>query len=71
MSEAETIVFLRLKIPTQDANEMEFSIHFDGHTVQKEFILEGLNSEIRMLIDDLPRPNMLNLINLNCTNDIF
>jgi hypothetical protein len=55
----------------RDANEMEFSIHFEGHTVQKEFILEGLNSEIRMLVDDLLGPKMLNLINLNCTNDIF
>jgi hypothetical protein len=55
----------------RDANEIEFSIHFEGSTAQKEMMLEGLNTEICMLIEDLPGPNMLNLINLNCANDIF
>jgi hypothetical protein len=55
----------------RDANELEFEIHFVGHTQLRELSLDGLNNEIKMLVEDLPGPQMLNTINLVCTNDIF
>jgi hypothetical protein len=43
----------------------------DGSTEIKEMTLEGLNTEIKLLVEELPGPNMLNLINLSCNNDVF
>jgi hypothetical protein len=60
-----------LILKLREANELEFEIKFEGSSEENLLRLEGLNAEIRMLVDDLPGPDHLSDINLNCTNDIF
>jgi hypothetical protein len=54
-----------------DANEIEFDISFTKSTELKELNLLGINREIELLISELPDPELLNNIILECTPDLF
>jgi hypothetical protein len=55
----------------REANEAEFEIFFEDNSENKKLHLAGLNAEIRMLVEDLPGPQMFNTIRLSCNNDVF
>lgn len=55
----------------KNANEVEFEIAFSGTTQLLEHTLSGLNTELELLIQDLPDPELLNDIRLTCNADVF
>jgi Reverse transcriptase (RNA-dependent DNA polymerase) len=53
------------------ANELEFEIAFEGEIRGRDLILAGINTEINMLIEDLPDPVTLDTLSLTCNADTF
>jgi hypothetical protein len=53
------------------ANDLEFDIFFEGHTVQKEYQLSGMHAEIKSLIENFPSVEEFNSFMLTCSDDTF
>jgi exonuclease III len=53
------------------ANEAEFDLNFSGRTNERELQLSALNADVYLLVEDLPEPELLNDIQINCANDVF
>ena len=52
-------------------NDSELDIKLNGSTDNKQIILLGLITELRMLKDNLPTPDQLSCISLTCDDNVF
>jgi hypothetical protein len=59
-----------IRLITQ-ANDLEFDIAFEGSTDLKVLTLAGIQAEINLSVEDYPDPDLLNDIELSCTDDVF